>query len=118
MSENNDLTHLLERLEAFEDKFDLRLSALSAFIGEFTTEVWVGGELHPREGMQLKQPIFLSVDSYDAAGRFVGGSGLHLKPEQVYGYYPFSVVFCPRVAVADLAKIRIFPMPWKPKPGE
>lgn len=115
MSQQKDISHLLERLEAFEDRFDLRLSAMSAFIDEFN-EVVVHGELHPREGMQLKQPVLLSVDGYDAAGRLVGGTCLHLKPDQVYGYYSFIIRFVPHVA--ELAKIRIFPMPWNPKPGE
>ena len=88
---------------------------MSAFIDEFNG-VAVYGELHPREGMQLKQPVGLCVDAYDAAGRIVGGTCLHLKPDQVYGYFSFIIRFVPRVV--ELAKIRIFPMPWNPKPWE
>ena len=115
MSEAKDITHILERLEAFEEKFELRFSAMSAFIDE-SNEVSVHGELHPREGMQLKQPVFVSIDGYDAAGRFVGGTGFHLKTDKFYGYYPFTGRFRPHVV--ELAKIRIFPMPWNPKPWE
>jgi hypothetical protein len=115
MSQKKDITHLLERLEAFEDRFDLRLNAMSAFMDEFN-EVVVYGELHPREGMQLKQPVALSVDGYDAAGRIVGGTCSHFKPDQVYGYFSFEAKFV--TPVVELAKIRIFPMPWNPKPWE
>ena len=115
MSEKKDITHLLERLEAFEDRFELRFNAMSAFIDEFN-EVVIMAELHPREGMQLKQPVLVSFDGYDAAGRIVAGTACHIKPDKFYGYYSFIARF--KTPVAGLTQIRMFPQPWNPKPWE
>jgi hypothetical protein len=106
MSEAKDITHLLERLEAFEEKCEVRLNAMSAFIDEYR-EVVINGELHPREGLHLKQGVALNADAYDAGGRLVGGTNRKVAPNSFFGYYSFTIRFrCPGV---ELAKIRIFP---------
>ena len=112
----DDLTAKLERLEAFEDRFDLRLSALFAHIDESIKVVIVNGELHPKDGLQLKNHVSIFVDAYDAEGRLVGGTARHVKADSFYGYYSFTIRF--ETPTTKIARIRIFPQPYKPKPWE
>jgi len=65
---DSDVTHLIERLEAFEERVDVRLEALFAHNSETSGYLTVNGEVHPREGATIKQDIGVHVDAYDCFG--------------------------------------------------
>ena len=62
-----DVTHLIERLEAFEERVGVRLEALFAHIDEYG-DLTVRGEVHPREGATIKENIIVEMGAYDSLG--------------------------------------------------
>ena len=63
-----DITRLIERLEAFEERAGVRLEALSAFVykyedlqGEIEFQVVLRGEIHARNGTQIPSDVLLRV---------------------------------------------------------
>jgi hypothetical protein len=112
MNPKNDLTQLIERLEAFEERCEIRLEALFAFIDpeeRFSSNfmLTIKGELHPREGTSLKENITLQFDAYDKSGRLVAHSISFFRRDEVFGFETFSEdVYSP---TAQISKIRILP---------
>jgi hypothetical protein len=105
-----DVTNLLERLELFEERLNLRLEALQARYFLSTDNVpWlkVCGEAHPRDGVELKKHLTIVVDVYDSAGRVINtGSAWLSEPEKFFGFETFNIV----LNILDQPrKIRIYP---------
>lgn len=76
-----DITNLIERLEAFEDRLGVRLESLSAKFEQYddTGFVKVLGELHPQSGTTLQKDIELIVAAYDSSSRIVGTGSTYLE---------------------------------------
>ena len=109
MNSDNDITHLIERLEAFEERCGIRLEALFAFIdGGAPIILRVNGELHPREGTKLQKSIRLRVDAYDTAGRLVATESESFDCDDFFGFQSFSILHigCP---TERISKIRVYP---------
>ncbi len=103
-----DITHLIERLEAFEEKLGVSFQGLYAVIDE-DNDIKVNGELILINGSQLSQHIQINVSAHDSAGRVVATSGEFINKEKFLGLEIFSVYFgCPS---ADISKIRVYPQP-------
>jgi hypothetical protein len=101
--------HLLERLEAFEDRVGVRLDALSAEIRDDT--LWVEGEVRRVDGDPLIQTIlFIVVDAYDQNGRVISRDvrGV-ISTDFLQGVATFSKPT--RAVPCEIAKIRIYPKP-------
>jgi hypothetical protein len=114
----HDVTRLLERLEAFEDRAGVRLDALYAVLDG--GRVWrvgnidypcvrVNGELHPHDGVSLAESVTIIADAYDVDGRLVRREAtLPFDPKSFFGYETFSLeVVCG--PIKRIAKIRIYP---------
>ena len=57
MSEKKDITHLIERLEAIEERVGVRLEAIFAYVYieyDGLPVLTVNGEVQPREGATIK----------------------------------------------------------------
>jgi hypothetical protein len=120
----SDLTHLIERLEAFEERAEVTLDALFARIANPTTGcflngnsklvpgVEVNGELHPREGVRIKQKMMVLADTYDSSGRLTFTCAAHFLPDVFYGYETFTILTGGGAALAQIAKIRVYPKLW------
>lgn len=113
----NDLTHKLERLEAFEERLDVRLAALFAFTGTTTglfssgdQGIGVNGELHPREGVHLNQNLKVVLDVVDADGRVIATTEHCFLKDEFYGFESFQITAI--VAHACVSKIRLYPKKW------
>ncbi len=110
-----DCTHLIERLEAFEERMGVRLEALFADWDKNytppTSYVKLRGELYPREGNIIEQRISVVVDVYDAAGRLVGHSDNSFDPEKFFGFETFESYNRFEVPKLKISKIRVYPKP-------
>jgi hypothetical protein len=102
-----DVTKTLERLEAFEDRLEVRLESLSALIEH--GYLHVRGELHLKSGMQLQRNIRLDVAVYDSLSRVVATGQVVYLAENFFGFEVFEIP----VAVDELsfARICIYPKP-------
>jgi len=99
-----DVTHLIERLEVFEERMGVRLDALFAKLEDgFLT---VNFELYSRDGNQLKEETKMVVAAYDATGRLLAlGSDTSLV-ESFFGFETYSIsIHVPE----QIAKIRVIP---------
>ena len=97
-----DVTHLIERLEAFEDRMAVRLDAL--FAKQEAGDLTVNFELHSRDGSRLKEDTKMVVTVYDAAGRLLAQLSNQSYVEAFFGFETYS--FSIRVP-GQIAKIRV-----------
>jgi hypothetical protein len=99
-----DVTHLLEQLEAFEERCAVTLEALFA---EFEDQfLWVKGEVRPRDGSQLKQDVSIIVDVYDQQKRLISRGEHRVWAESFLGFETFEII---TGGSSEIAKIRIYP---------
>ncbi len=118
-SQDDSFTHLLERLEAFEERAGVRLEALYAHIRhdhaisvkgkDVAYGIQVNGELHPRGGTSLERIVTINADAYDRLGRLVGTAKDYFNPKQFFGYQTFSMRVG-NVPFHQISKIRIYPI--------
>lgn len=108
MSRNKDVSHLIERLEAFEDRLDVSLQGLFASLDTEYGGIDVNGELHPREGTELNQDVEIVATLYDSAGRVTGVTSRYMDSDNFFGFEAFSVRFS-ETNEPPVAKIRIYP---------
>jgi hypothetical protein len=105
----NDITHLMQRVERFEDRWGVSLECLSAWVGVQDT-IQVSGELRLTTGLELPQRIFLVFACYDEANRVISVTKEWRLPESFFGFSAFSVVL-PTLG-CRISKILIYPMPF------
>lgn len=108
---DSDVTHLIERLEAFEDHLKARLEALNAqcFLGSSDNVPWlrVCGELHTTDGMTLKHQVKVVVDAYDSSGKLLNTGWQCLSdPETFYAFETFTIQIN---VIGQVGKVRVYP---------
>ncbi len=105
-----DVSNLLERLEAFEDRYNVRLEALSAYMdgddGD-RIDVYVRGELHPKSGVSLESDIELVVSYYDSKDRVIQTGSEHFYKETFFGFEVFEIYNS--LDSKAIRRIRLFP---------
>lgn len=115
MAAKKNITHLIERLELFEERLGVRLEALSAVRSAVSgywrdRDVTVFGELHAKHGTTIKESICLVAAVYDHSGRVIG-----VSMGDCFFKKRFSVfeAFAVRVRLPDsaepVAKVRVYP---------
>lgn len=105
-----DVTSLLERLEAFEDRLGVRLESLSAELNVIDDEsiyLTVRGEFHPISGATLSQNIALVVAVYDSASRVVATGSQIFCESDFFGFEVFEVLI--HLTEEKLTRVRIHP---------
>jgi hypothetical protein len=103
---NTDVTHLIERLEAFEEQLGVSFEGLYAVIVE-DNYIKVNGELILIKGSQLSQNIKIQLSAYDLIGRVIATTDHIVLKGRFLGLDTFSgYLECPS---ADISKIRIYP---------
>jgi len=105
-----DVTELIERLEAFEDRVSVRLESLSAFlqvIGDDFVGLKVRGELQPQSGTELEQDVELIVAVYDASSRVVGTDSEYFEASEFFGFETFEIFF--QVDSDEISRVRVYP---------
>ncbi len=108
MIDSEDVSQLIERLEAFEDRMDVNPEGLYASFTARSNKLYVNGELYPRTGTELAENIQLVVTLYDKTGRVSDTKTTTMLSKGFFGFQAFSAVF-DRVQVPPLAKIRVYP---------
>lgn len=103
-----DITKLLERLEAFEERLGVTLEGLFASIDQ-NKYITVNGEIHPREGTQLTQNVQLVVSAYDSSGRVLNTASNYFRADSFFGFETFSITLVP--SPVAVSKVRIYPKP-------
>lgn len=103
-----DVSHLIERLEAFEDRLGVSLEGLYASQNTRIGSVAVNGELHPLEGTELSEDVDIVVTLYDVAGRVIGTTSESVRSKNFFGFEAFSKTFY-EPGGPPVAKIRIYP---------
>ncbi len=105
-----DVTDLIERLEAFEDRLGVSLEGLFAKLsdrGYGRIYIKVNGELHLREGAELKQHLRVVATIHDLSGRVLDVADTILDHDSFYGFEAFSLSI--EVGDNQPAKIRVYP---------
>ncbi len=105
-----DVTHLLERLEAFEDRLGVRIESLGADLEQQDDGDWslsVRGELHPQSGTSLEQSLQLVIAVYDSTSKIVATTSSYFHADSFFGFDIFdeSLWF----GASNIARIRIYP---------
>ncbi len=104
---NKDFSHLLERLEAFEDRLGVSLEGLYVSQEPSMGYLIVRGELHLREGTELAGNLRLVVTAYDSAGRVLEVKEQWIASNRFFALEAFSISI--RAKAPPVAKIRIYP---------
>ena len=104
-----DLTHLIERLEAFEERMGVRLEALFMSRNSGESHLKLMGELHPMEGSQIQQSIELVADVYDGLGRVVDRGSKHFFAANFFGFETFEFWLGENIPNSTISKIRLYP---------
>lgn len=108
----DDITHLIERMEAFEERLGVRLEALFAIKGwgDELEAVSITGELHPKEGFHLEHDLKIVLDIVDSAGRVVVIEEHCVCKNEFYGFESFQI--SAYVAHTRISKLRLYPKKW------
>lgn len=105
-----DISSIIERFEAFEERVGVRLDALSAYLegGSEDSTITVYGELHARNGGVLSRSVDLTLAAYDGNGRVVGRSSTTFDLENFFGFSTFEInIF--DLPVGKLSRLRLIP---------
>lgn len=103
---NKDITDLIERLEAFEDRLGVSLEGLFADLTE-RGYIHINGELHLREGTELNQDIEVVATVYDSSGRVLDVQDAGFYADSFFGFEAFSLFM--EVGNRRPARIRVYP---------
>ncbi len=108
-----DITDLVQRLDAFEERLGVRIVALSAFEvkDEYSddADITVRGELHAVSGTNLANDLQLQISVYDAAGRVIQTDIDYIDSDSFFGFHTFEIKCS--VAPGLAKKIRLVPKP-------
>ncbi|RCW60159.1 hypothetical protein [Halanaerobium] len=101
-----DITNKLERLEVFEEKFNIDLDGLYCESDE-NNNIFITGEVHLKEGNELDQDIQILAVCYDDKNRVIKKSEFIIYDNKFFG---FEVL---QISIYELSqlpnKIRIYP---------
>lgn len=108
-----DITSLVQRLDAFEERLGVRIEALSAFESneeyEDEVDIKVRGELHSTSGTNLEDDINLELSVYDSEGRVISTGSDWIEAESFFGFHTFEIVCY--VTPGTVKKLRVIPKP-------
>lgn len=106
-----DVTSLVQRLEAFEDRAKVRIEAVSAFLSDVDDDgeqsLHVRGEVHAVEGTSISNDISLELTVYDPEGRVVETSSDHIWSDSFFAFHTFDLSVYVTAGLAS--RIRLIP---------
>ena len=95
-----DVTEIVERLEAFEDRLGVRLDGVFASIegpdsdGEYTIQI--AAEVHTVKGTTLKDDLTVVASAYDKRGRVVGTENNWFSASSFFAFDTFEITLYAR----------------------
>jgi TM2 domain-containing membrane protein YozV len=102
-----DLSDLLERFEAAEDRLGVRLEGIFARMDQENGRIRLNGELHAREGGELGRDIEVVATVHDASGRVVDKRSTDFRSGSFFAFEAFSLSM--EAGEEMPAKIRVYP---------
>ena len=100
MSKGKDLTKIVERLEALEERLGVSIEAVYAVYTENGSLI-VNYDLHSRDGGQLSTNISIKLAVYDGAGRLIHEEGRWHGEEEFRGTPVRAVFICAKSGCAS-----------------
>ncbi len=110
-NEERDVTDLVERLEAFEERLGVYVVGLRAATSasDWANTVSVNGELHPADGTGLEKDIEVFADILDRNGRVIATESQSFEREEFFGFQTLSFQIYLQVPLGQIHKIRLYP---------
>ncbi len=106
-----DVTSLVQRVEAFEARFGVRIQGLSAFETKehYSADhnLIVCGEIHSVNGSELARDIEIQIAVLDEKGRVITTETEYLDAEKFFSFHTFEI-HC-AIPPKMLARVRIVP---------
>ncbi|MEN9869379.1 MAG: hypothetical protein RLZZ171_362 [Cyanobacteriota bacterium] len=114
MTKNIKFIDKIERLEAFEEQFGIRLEALSVklelYLDEDYSSFTVGGDVFAVNGTKIDQDIELVISCHDAAGKVLISKKHSIDAKSFSGIDTFSEEFYyALLPFIGVEKVRIYP---------
>lgn len=103
-----DLLKKIERFDAFEENLHISIENISIEVNR-DNSFTVHGELHSKNGTQLKQFVALVCVLYDREGSIITQDYTSFNPEKFFGFDLFKFHFFDENIGSKVGKIRIFP---------
>lgn len=105
----NSFLSKIERLDAFEEKFNITLERLSINIR--SDDGWFNllGEIHPRSGVNITEKIKLLCVIYDKEGSVIIHDYYIIYPEDFYGFKIFEFKIQEDNIADKVGNIRLYP---------
>ncbi|MFW6039050.1 MAG: hypothetical protein ACOC9P_01070 [bacterium] len=109
VKEDKDLSHLIERVEAFEERVGVHLQAMSAtHVGFFDyTTIQVYGEVTSRTGNTLAADVDVFAVVYDTEGKVVAARTCTIRAAEFLDFAVFGIQV--NGLVQEPARVRVFP---------
>jgi hypothetical protein len=105
-----DVTNKIERIVAFEERLDVTIESISAFLDDDGTDsipLKICGELIAKNGEELSQNIELVTAVYDVQDRIISKDSEYFNKDNFFGLEIFQLkMFLP---VSEISKIKIYP---------
>jgi hypothetical protein len=101
----------IERFEAFEEQFGIKLEALSAPFVPAMSCFSVGGDVFAANGTTIGQDLDLVISGHDAAGKVIISKKCSIDAQSFSGIDTFSVCFKNLPNSVRVAKVRVYPKP-------
>jgi hypothetical protein len=106
-----DLFGRIERLEAFEEKFSVRLENVSAWFDNEYDGVSVLFELHPKSGTAISMNLRVVVAVYNGRGQIITTGEQLYNSEEFWGF-AIGDLELGEIPLNEIFKIRIYPTTW------
>jgi len=105
-----DITDKIEIMATLEERMNITLSGLSAFIDHDDIEdmfIMIYGDVTTRDGQALPHNIKLIAAVYDTTDRIIGKSDYSLFEEDFFCMETFQMMI--NIPLNSISKIRIYP---------
>lgn len=102
------LLQKVERLEAFEERLNVRLENISIVVNN-QSYFDIFCEIHPISGTAVNGTIFIYCVIYDKEGSILENTYLTINEESFFGFEVLHFIIFDNVVIEDIGKIRIYP---------
>lgn len=96
----------IERLEAFEERFEISIQNISIKVESFIS---LFCEIHPINGTTIKENFEIECVIYDKDGLVLNKKSAHLYAEDFFGFEVLELNFFGDDVAAQISKIRLYP---------
>lgn len=104
------LLNKIERLEAFEERLNVRFENISIKISGYDNGWFsIFLELYSNTGTKLEQLTKIECVAYDINGQILGVKNTHAFKEKFFGFEVFELVFQVDGIAEKVNKLRLYP---------